>query len=105
MGAKFNLSNANEPLNDRLLNILAKTADYSLTGQNKYNQAPILQGRRKWQDYWLDALIDKSGIGPALGRDKALTLCRAMKSQMTTSLAGGNRFLALISSQYFSQYH
>jgi hypothetical protein len=63
-GAKFNLSNANEPLNDRLLNILAKTADYSLTGQNKYNQAQFYRAAENGKLGWLDALIDKSSIGP-----------------------------------------
>ena len=64
-GAKFTLSNANEPLNDRLLNILAKTADYTLTGQNKYNQAQFYRAAENGRLGWLDALIDKSSIGPA----------------------------------------
>jgi hypothetical protein len=64
-GAKYNLTNANEPLNDRLLNLVAKGADYTLTGQNKYNQAQFFRAAENGKLGWLDALIDKSSIGPA----------------------------------------
>ena len=64
-GAKFNLTNANEPLNDRLLNIGAKIVDYTLTGQNPYRQAQFYKAAENGKLGWLDALIDKSQIGPA----------------------------------------
>jgi hypothetical protein len=64
-GAKYTLSNANEPLNDRLLNLGAKLVDYTLTGQNKYNQAQFYRAAENGRLGWLDALIDKSSIGPA----------------------------------------
>ena len=64
-GAKYTLTNANEPLNDRILNLGAKFVDYTLTGQNKYNQAQFFRAAENGKLGWMDALIDKSNIGPA----------------------------------------
>ena len=64
-GAKFNLTNANEPLNDRILNIVSKIADYTLTGQSPYRQAQFYKAAENGKLGWIDALMDKSQIGPA----------------------------------------
>ena len=68
-GAKVSLSNSSEPLNNRLLNLVAKGADYALTGQNKYNQAQFYRAGENGRLGWIDALIDKSSIGP-VGRGR-----------------------------------
>lgn len=63
-GAKFNLTNAHEPFNDRLLNLGAKAGNYTLTGQAPYRQAQFYRAAENGKLGWLDALIDKSQIGP-----------------------------------------